>query len=289
MLLHGRISLNAMSLPVRCPRLAPVSLASAMALLAGAACGTPPGGADDNSSQSTESSTSDTDTTGTDDGDETDSTGEEDEGPSFTIDPDMAVETPCDPLSDECPEGQKCAPNGMQEWEEFRCVDIDPDPKPPGAICELKGGLREGLDDCEKGALCVPGDTESGICHPYCNEFMIECGDGGLCIGLGVAFTCFLPCDVVAQDCGDGSYCGSSGFCFPGDGFGAGYGEPCSQSPCGPGLHCRPADEVPDCGDTWCCTPLCWADDPMGDDVCPDQAMTCEPLDPDGLGYCALP
>ncbi len=261
-------------------------LALAALVLAAAACS----GCGSSAGSGSESEATDTggDTTAG-----TDTTGDDTSGESgdFINDADMGASPGCDPLGSDCPEGQKCSPYGAVEWEDFRCVDLHADPKGPGSACMIDGGLFSGIDDCDATSVCVPGDpVGTGLCQPYCDHLVDDCGGEARCLLLfDLVPSCFSYCDPVAQDCGEGAHCSNIGLCYPGAGLGGAYGEPCTQFPCGPGLHCRPADEISECADTWCCTQLCWADEPNGADACPEPTQTCEPIDPDGLGYCALP
>lgn len=217
----------------------------------------------------------------------------------------------------DCPEGQKCnpfVPGGGPELYagEFKCVSLDPAPKPVGAPCSVLGDPFDGTDDCELGAVCVdPDDQGVGECveictfdadlkNPHCDT------PGQACVGLTCQDCtwnmCVTPCDPF-----DASTCDADEVCLhdwevwvcvvdlSGD-LGA-PGDPCEYAnTCDFGNICVDKSYVPGCEGPNCCAPAC---DTAAPDPCPGAAegVVCQPWWPAGeapegqetLGVCMLP
>lgn len=202
----------------------------------------------------------------------------------------------CDLFVQDCPLGEKCVPyanDGGSSWNAWRCVPLDPDPAGIGEPCTVDGPPASGIDDCGVGVMCWDVDprTEIGTCVPHCIGSIAEptCQDPErLCsIGGDATLTLCLPhCDPVdLQTCAEGQACYGvdGGFtCVPdasGEDLGA-FLDPCEYAnACDPGLLCRSPSDVPSCGDSSCCVPLCDLTAPD----CPDS-LVCAPYFAPGHG-----
>lgn len=236
-------------------------------------------------------------------------------GDIATTDP-MPTDLPttCSQWEQDCPAGYKCslraAPGGTT-LDETACVPISPDPKPLGASCSLGGDLYDGIDECDRGAMCWRGNLESdfGTCQAFCGGSEEEPTCDGTCAACSISVEsvrtlCFESCEPLLQNCGagEGCYPVPEGFaCFAVESGNNVVGTPCnSTAGCLPGLLCVDADTYPDCpSNLGCCSSYCDLDGPS--DFCGDIApgMICLPWDPgatsdgaclgDRVGICVLP
>jgi hypothetical protein len=283
----------------------------------GGADGTSEGGSSSSSATATTSSTGVADTTGTSTTTTDGSTSNDTMSSGLFADSaDHADDLPCDPWAQDCPEGQKCAPyanDGGQQWNDYKCVPLDPDPAQPGEPCTALGEPTSGIDDCDVASMCwnVDRDTNMGTCVPFCqgSRNAPTCADAChecAITGDGVLILCFPVCDPLASDCPDGEGCyalpSGSFACAPDvSGNTGALGEACEfTNACDAGLFCAPAPLVPDCGGAaGCCTSYC---DVGAADPCPDAPMGVEcvpwweegqePMDgcmAGSLGACVLP
>jgi hypothetical protein len=219
----------------------------------------------------------------------------------------------CDVWAQDCPAGEKCAPwanDGGGSWNATKCVPIEDTPGQPGDECVAEGNGLSGFDDCDKGSMCWDVDeTGAGTCIGFCsgNEAAPVCADiETQCViaNDGVLILCLPICDPLMSDCNEGSACypADDGFVcvFDASGELGGYGDPCEfTNVCDPSLWCAPAQVVPGCTQTRCCTPFCDLSEPDPGASCPGAAggQDCIPWYEEGmvppgfedLGTCAIP
>ena len=89
-----------------------------------------------------------------------------DEGSSCTISAEGTLNVclpTCNPLVDDCPQDQVCAPNSADFW----CVPQAGEPVPVGEACEFLG-------QCISGSACIDAgaagcDEGNGCCSPHCD------------------------------------------------------------------------------------------------------------------------
>ncbi|MDC0716708.1 hypothetical protein [Nannocystis bainbridge] len=195
----------------------------------------------------------------------------------------------CSVWHQDCPWGQKCTPAGNDgpSWNEWRCVDLDPNPQPVGDSCHVVGGPTSGEDDCEIGAVCWDADpvTGEGTCVALCGGTpqSPSCAAGHHCAVLneGILNICLANCDPLLQNCEGTDAClpledefvcvldasGAEGQAF----------DPCEfLNACDPGLFCADPALASECSQTeaGCCLPFCVLDDP---DFCPGVDQVCIP------------
>ncbi|MCA9695556.1 MAG: ribulose phosphate epimerase [Myxococcales bacterium] len=186
---------------------------------------------------------------------------------------DGGISGQCDPLSQDCPEGEKCTAVSMTDgepWEINVCKPINGTGQ-LGDTCDIEGGKYTGVDDCDLGYICLLSDDEGmgGTCVEFCDANM-NCPNTGVQCQVynnGSLPICLFECDPLLQDCADGQGCyngadGSNFVCFkvtaePGEGQ---QGDTCNFiNQCLPGLYCANAGVVfgcpPESGG--CCTPYC--------------------------------
>ena len=234
---------------------------------------------------------------GTEDG------GEESEGGD-----DGPIGPGCDPLAQDCPEGDGCY--GIDG--DFACAPVA-DPGQAGDACEF-------INTCDVGLQCVTGDAVSGCndvgcCTPFCDlaggacdEPDAECvpyfeegaappghenvglcldgdggdDDGGDDEGGDDGGGGPIECDPLAQDCpaGDGCYGSTDSFvCAPVVEPGQ-AGDECEfLNVCDVGLQCVNADAYPGCVGEGCCTPFC---DTTQGDGCEAPGTECIPYFEEG-------
>jgi hypothetical protein len=237
-----------------------------------------------------------------------DSTGDTDDG--TTGEPHT---NECDVWAQDCPDGEKCVPwadDGGNAWNALRCAPVNGNGQ-PGDACTLMGDSElTGLDDCALGSICMRLDdgTDNGICVPQCEGSAESptCADSGrTCIlsNDGVLSLCMDNCDPIIQDCpgGMGCYPFDPYICWPDfSGSVGAYGDACMWgNACDPGLICNPAETVPDCSASACCTEYCNLDAPDPDAECSGQAggQICQQFEFTGgplpgyehVGVCAIP
>lgn len=222
-----------------------------------------------------------------------------------------ASPTECDVWTQDCPDGQKCAPwaeDGGNAWNAYKCTDIVPNPGKPGDACTAEGNGVSGVDSCEKAALCweVSPDTGMGTCIGFCmgSPEAPTCPLHSQCVisGGGILILCHPNCDPLAQDCPDMEVCVPlplpDRFSCVLDGSGAAgqQNDPCEYAnACDPGLGCVDPSFAVECDPlaSGCCLPFCDLNNP----TCTNQGATCvswyEPDPPppgyDYFGVCRLP
>lgn len=226
----------------------------------------------------------------------------------------LDLPTTCSQWAQDCPPGYKCsirAQANSTTWDETACVPIDADPKPVGAACSVGDEPLDGIDDCERGALCwlVDFTSDVGTCVAFCTGSEAEPMCEGACEwcainSSGLTTLCFERCDPLLQDCDDaqGCYPHDDVFaCAPDQSDTQMIGSPCEYvNVCPAGLACIDAEVYPDCmAASGCCSPYCNVDAPV--DPCDALApgTVCTPWSsvgtPDActgtgtVGVCAAP
>ncbi len=254
-------------------------------------------------SASTSTTSADTGTTAT--------SGEEETFVSIILRPDLP-EGPCDPYSQNCPNGEKCtwyASGGGSSWNETKCVPILENPKQDGESCFAEFGGVSGIDDCDLGLMCWDVDLENhGVCVALCHGLL----DAALCYaptktcviysrGLSL---CLDTCDPLLQDCVAGDVCirnyndGKFLCVLDASGEEGQQHDPCFfANSCDPGLVCNEPTAAVECdqnGDG-CCEPICDLSDPDADASCGGVGQVCSPYQAmalegyENVGYCAVP
>jgi hypothetical protein len=114
----------------------------------------------------------------------------------------------CDPLAQNCPEGEKCVPIieiGPNNWDSNKCVPVLGNGQ-PGDLCMT---FDDWSDDCGPRMHCnvKPGDV--GNCQLMCMaDATCEAGLGCLIANEGVLPICLPTCDPEApQPCPEGQTC----------------------------------------------------------------------------------
>ncbi len=218
---------------------------------------------------------------------------------------------PCGLFTQDCPEGEKCAPwanDGGTQWNATRCSPIADNPGTPGEPCTMEGSPTSGLDSCELGAMCwnVDPRTLQGTCIAHCagDELEPVCPRATSCfIGEDeVPLVCLPTCNPLADDCEPSQLCGPNDAmfsCFP-PGENAAAADPCELvTDCAAGSTCIASEATsPMCDQAviGCCSPWCDLSAPDPAASCFDPAQQCVPWfddpAPEGLesvGICALP
>lgn len=217
--------------------------------------------------------------------------------------------TTCDPLFQDCPRGEKCAPYSKYipgQWDAVKCVPVQPVPDRVGEACVVLGGLYDGVDSCELGSICQYFSDESGwgVCVRLCDPYLApECSlPNSVCVyeGGGLFARCRFLCNPLAENCWGDLRCESSGpgeepYCTSTPSDGGEYAQHCVfQHDCAEGYACVSALDVPSCQSDSCCTPYC---DTLKQEPCPEQPMQeCKawyeadpPIGTENLGYCGVP
>ncbi len=231
---------------------------------------TNPGGT--SSSGSTSGSTSSGATSGT----STTSSGGGSSGGGFIDPPDGGVTGQCDPMAQDCPEGEKCtaystdgAAPPAAPWDANKCVPVKGSLQ-EGDPCEITGGKYTGDDECDVGLICLLSDDDGlgGGCVEFCDTAMNCTHPNANCAiyNDGALPICLANCDPLLQDCPDGQGCygsaaGDGFICFKFSGM-AGEGVPGGEcgfvNACQPGAACLAPDAVENCAATnGCCSPYC--------------------------------
>lgn len=196
----------------------------------------------------------------------------------------------CDPIDQNCPEGEKCvawASQGGGAWDDNKCVPVTGD-KMIGEAC-TSSGVVEATDDCDANGMCFAlNDELIGTCYGFCepgetcpdaqtclvaNDHSIalcldscvphhsdNCAAGTVCVSVDDAFMC-LPVPALPPDSP----------CFFGD-----Y--------CALGQACVAAIVLDSCAAEACCTDWCDTSQP---DPC-EQPLTCLPYWPQGQAPAGL-
>lgn len=199
----------------------------------------------------------------------------------------------CDPLAQDCDDGERCALLFENGWQ-THCLPAVDAPIQAGGDCE-RNAARIGDEPCTPGSICAfwglpRSDPQARVCHPMCRADN-DCDPDENCLLLAADSNtggCVPRCDPVANDCPDGMRCiveahvdvnKSATLCaLPGD---AAIGEPCTgDTSCAAG-ECRAGSGVQDA----VCRAYCRSDDDCGD------GLTCFPILPQaglpaGVGRC---
>ncbi len=307
-------------------------------LIALVACASTPAGTNSTSSNGADADTEsdasgdgDADA-GTTDADTSTDDGASDDGADGCSDgwgcyPDMMVFPMCNPLDQDCPDGEKCAPVVLDPvsgaWDANVCVPEGD--QPIGAPCTFVEGGVNGQDTCAGPGYCWAPDPDTGIgqCVEQCSgdPGALGCPISGLeCYerGSSVLFLCLPTCDPLADPCWEGTiciafyggdaevpegfFCGGPGTLMPG-----GPGDPCGcANCCQTGTLCEDPNSVglDNCPDVdpatqFCCTALCDINLPDPDLPCAEAGLVgtvCVALTPPGtpeplgkVGKCVLP
>lgn len=217
----------------------------------------------------------------------------------------------CDPYSQDCPRGQKCAPwisgDGSQ-FNALKCVPVVDDPALPGEPCvtEDKGS---GLDDCAQGSVCQNLDDQNmGTCVAQCTGTPAEpmCPPEMACAQFngGALDVCVPTCDPLMPDCADGDVCvfteiGDDFLCVIDiSGAEGQVNDPCDfLNACDPGLICTDPVSGKECDQDMfgCCLPYCDLSLPDPDSQCVGMDQVCQPffemppMGQENIGVCAVP
>ncbi len=218
---------------------------------------------------------------------------------------DLGDSTECDPLLQDCPEGEKCTAwvkGDGQAWNANKCVKVMGDGA-PGEPCTAPEGGTTGIDDCGFGAMCWDvGENDIGTCVAMCTGEPgdVKCPPAFSCAIAddGILFLCFPWCDPLGDDC-------TAGYaCIPMDGtFGCFLNEAAqvndicvSANACAQGLLCiesAMASAACDAQAPGCCQPYC----ELPNGLCPNPDQQCRPwYDPMGevppgyedVGFCGV-
>ena len=268
---------------------------------------------------STGNTTSATETTGSLCGDgnldpgETCDDGNNDDGDGCSATCMSESQSMCDPLLQDCPEGQKCTAsnaNAGDFWNINICIDLLGE-KTLGEACDvLNTELGSGEDDCGVGLICLQfdqGDGSNGICTAFCDGEMNCPGNKDICVPAneGVLPICLSTCDPLIQDCpfDQGCYGDTEGeifLCFKPDPMGGGMdNDECAfDNACLAGFQCLPPQVVAACDPDFegCCNPFCAldgdnseCDDGNGEVCTPFFGMDNMVAPWENVGICTLP
>lgn len=202
----------------------------------------------------------------------------------------------CDPLAQDCPEGEKCTPFASTggTWDDYKCVPVLGE-LGPGESCTYDDPVLA-TDDCGSTSMCYDGVCRSFCKPPYDTP---ACPVGYGCADVGMTegpVVCLPSCDPLAQDCEIGSCYGHENREFLCEPTGTlGVGEACGfVNDCVAGSVCVDAGLIPNCQAEACCSPLC----SLGQADCaslpgtectawfePGQA----PVGLESLGVCSIP
>lgn len=227
----------------------------------------------------------------------------------FVPDPgDMESVTDCDPLMQDCPEGDKCIAYASAggTWDANKCVPVT-GTGTSGDEC-IYGGAAAGTDDCDADHVCwnaldVDG-VLTGTCFPFCtgdinNPLCADPDQTCRVVNDGVITICLPRCDPLLQDCDEGLGCywsGTSGTfqCIITAGA-IPTGEPCGfNNDCNPGNYCADAAALETCNSSACCATFCDLLEDPSTCVAPLECISffeegTAPPDYIDLGLCILP
>lgn len=218
---------------------------------------------EDNSGTEPPTTPSSTSSSSSGDGDGTDTT-------TFVPDkPDDIAE--CDPLAQDCPEGEKCVPyanDGGNVWNANKCVPVTGNGQ-QGDPC-TSSDISEATDDCGVDTVCWNVSDGVGTCTSFCEgpSDAPFCDPGYNCVigNDGVITVCLQQCDPVLQDCASELICywfAQKFSCLHGASEQHMTGEPCGfANDCEKGNTCASAEVVPDCTESACCAAFCDLDNP---------------------------
>ncbi|MCA9684961.1 MAG: hypothetical protein KC457_22455 [Myxococcales bacterium] len=225
----------------------------------------------------------------------------------------------CEPILQNCPEGEKCVwavpEGGYQRREGAICIPITGDIQ-PFEPCSLPTGFGQQIsDDCGPESYCleVYQTADHGFCMPFADGkgpddvncdaypgtvYVTENGSSfpdacmfHECNPLMLAETC--PADMTCVFYPAQLYATNLCLHVPPD-FNLSVGAACDFGDCGKGKLCAPTEWLPDCADERCCTEWCDLNNPS----CATPGTECvffptwgEFDNPDyqNLGACVLP
>ncbi len=220
-------------------------------------------------------------------------------GDTFTAEP------VCDPFAQDCPTGEKCVPYGSTggNWDANKCVPVLGEGV-VGDPCSWDGSVVA-TDSCDENSHCwdamdIDGELV-GVCTEFCGGSADDpvCSSGTSCLitNDGSITLCVETCDPLLQGCEDGLGCfwaGGDFQCVFESGTEIATGEPCGfVNDCLPGHYCAPAELMPDCQGSRCCSSIC--DLTEGD--CGQVGTECVPFFEEGtappeyidVGVCIVP
>lgn len=274
----------------------------------------PSAGSDSADSMTTETAGSDTEDPGDSDTEDPDPSAGSGLSTGFITDPDGGgVSIECSVWTQDCAEGEKCAPwnnTGGAAWNATRCVPVDAAPSQPGDTCTVEGSGVSGIDSCDVSSMCwdVDGETNEGTCVAFCtgSENAPVCDNPETSCSIandGVLILCLPTCDPLIQNCADGQACypiDDSFVCAP-DASGEDQGadnDPCEFiNACDEGNICVNPDIVDGCppGSAGCCQAVCDLTEAMpegctGSETCVSWFEEGNvPPGYEDVGVCALP
>jgi hypothetical protein len=220
---------------------------------------------------------------------------------------DVGAPAECDIWSDSCDTSHKCMPvdiTGDSTFDAHRCVPVSGETDPIGGVCSAPKFLLDGLDTCEKGAICWELDQDgNGTCFRFCDGSLRDpiCPPASRCITISDVFDYCSPyCNPLLDDCDAERLClpivdSEIWTCYNHDPANAGaFGEPCTaENTCAEGLLCLGMENAKECSVApGCCTPVCDLSAPV---ECPGVGQECLPwyeTPPPGfedVGFCAVP
>lgn len=211
----------------------------------------------------------------------------------------------CDPWSQDCADGLKCAPYAMDDgdaWDANKCTPVGEGAA--GGPCIAMKSATSGYDTCEQGAICwdVEPATLAGVCYALCKGSATTpiCPPNSACsmINGGAVNVCLGTCDPLEPKCTDGQVCVPDGedqfLCFA-DAAPLPLHETCMYiNECKPGSMCADAAVNSKCDPLAdrCCTAYCDLVDSLcsdGLDCQPYFAMGAAPAGLENLGLCQDP
>lgn len=235
--------------------------------------------------------------------------GEDESGDTQTSDGDDAgpldmgsEDASCDPWTQDCPAGFKCAHAFEEADPTTKCVELSAEPKQLNERCAVVGSMWTGQDDCDLGLSCQFVNEEgAGTCVALCEGTPQEptCAEGSICqvCNADCPSLCLRTCDPLnSETCGEQELCtpnnnGNFVCTYAGKPEDQGaYGSPCEYvNDCSEGYACVESGMFASCETGSCCTPYCNLDE---DQSCPDQ-LECVawmdkdlPPDLDHVGVC---
>ena len=182
------------------------------------------------------------------------------------------VQFECDPIAQDCPDGEKCMPwanDGGSAWNATRCSPIDANAVEIGETCTVQGSGVSGIDNCILGAMCwaVDPETNMGECIEMCScsyENPICEGTNTSCVisnqdALTICLPVCNPLDISTCPDGQGCFPFEDLFhCASSVGNGTPQGTPCEFiNACDPGQACVSPDIVAGCQGAGCCADFC--------------------------------
>ena len=218
------------------------------------------------------------------------------EGVELWCDP-SATDSTCDPLSQDCPEGEKCVPYAStgNAWDANKCVPVTGD-RAVGEPCTY-GGSVEATDDCDATSWCFGTDLENmGTCASMCG-LDHACQEDHSCFvaNEGSINVCLADClPLLPNTCAEGELCrwwSDTFSCLPTGETLEPDAECTFTTPCGAGQFCVSAAVIEGCAGEGCCTDYCDLSQPdpcMAPESCRELGAAEEPEFAD-IGGCLLP